>query len=666
MSGHYVDVVTAAALLGETERNVQLKVKQGIYKTVTRKCQRGGASGESYLIKVSSLPREAQMKYWAQFDAVPVGDFDLVGYTQRFGKKGEDELERRQKAAREGLALQTARIPNLTAELEALARDYGTSSRNLRRWIDGYESRGLAGIANATNRSDKGMHKSICLAAQREAYRLYLQANKRTKTTVFEMLNDLQRRLGPDACLHCAHNPESEHFQPDGFESCGDPNKCGLVVPASRQTVSDMLSEIPEDMKTLARRGVKAWKNEHMPIATRAKPTLVNQVWFGDHHQLDCFALDHNGKPVRPWLTAWYDAATGALVGWVLSVNPNTDTITEAFIKAVGVTNATPFYGLPLVIYVDNGKDYRSKVFEGASSETSLGRLNSSFAALSVIQLFNIEVTHAQPYHAWAKTVERFFRTFEDKWIREVPGWCGNSPEERPETFNQDLKRWIATGTLWTLDEMFAYIRDVVLPAYHSRPHEGHGGKTPYELYEALPRARADQPGREMLYAARESFTTRTIRQDGIHFNKEIYWDAALMYHVGKEIVIRYSQGDLSNITVLLDDHFLCNTEQKERFSLVGESPEKLAAHLGGQKRQRANTEDRIRRATRSAFSEELDAKRNVGNLTGIEYEKAYRAKTARKKEQAERKACKASGDTPVGNMLLGLYDEFKQRTIVN
>lgn len=120
-----------------------------------------------------------------------------------------------------------------------------------------------------------------------------------------------------------------------------------MRVPECRQTLSRMLAAIPSDEVTLARRGVKAWKDDHMFMAVREKPQTVNEVWFGDHHQFDCFVLDETGKPVRPWLTAWYDAATGCLVGWVLCTNPNTETITEAFIRGVAHTEHSPFYGLP-------------------------------------------------------------------------------------------------------------------------------------------------------------------------------------------------------------------------------------------------------------------------------------------------------------------------------
>ena len=88
---------------------------------------------------------------------------------------------------------------------------------------------------------------------------------------------------------------EINHYPP-----CAEPVKAGMRVPECRQTLSRMLAAIPSDEVTLARRGVKAWKDDHMFMAVREKPQTVNEVWFGDHHQFDCFVLDETGKPVRP------------------------------------------------------------------------------------------------------------------------------------------------------------------------------------------------------------------------------------------------------------------------------------------------------------------------------------------------------------------------------
>lgn len=112
---------------------------------------------------------------------------------------------------------------------------------------------------------------------------------------------------------------EVNHYPP-----CPFPTGAGLLVPECRQTMDRILGAIPKDEATLARRGKKALKDDCMPMAIRAKPEQVNEVWFGDHHQMDCFVLDEEGKAVRPWLTMWYDAASGFPVGWVLCKKPNT------------------------------------------------------------------------------------------------------------------------------------------------------------------------------------------------------------------------------------------------------------------------------------------------------------------------------------------------------
>ena len=51
------------------------------------------------------------------------------------------------------------------------------------------------------------------------------------------------------------------------------------------------------------------------------------------------------------------------------------------------------------------------------------------------------------------------------------------------------------------------------------------------------------------------------------------------------------------------------------------------AAHVGRQKKQLRETRFRIAVASRSAFADEVDVKKNTGTITAIEYEKAARAR---------------------------------------
>lgn len=460
----YISTSTAALLTGEAPQRIREKIAGGVYETRKQSGGRGGNGGESYQIAVSSLPQEAQILYYAQCDNAAGGeDCDLAAYHARFGEKGIQELLGKQRAVRQGRAIRAMNPADVVEQLTALAEDHGTSLRTLYRWMDAYEEKGLPGIMRAVSRKDKGTRPSICAAAYQYAYGLYADKVKRTQATIYNKLVDKAAVLGPDACQKCIfcegteararlmETGEINHYPP-----CAEPVKAGMRVPECRQTLSRMLAAIPSDEVTLARRGVKAWKDDHMFMAVREKPQTVNEVWFGDHHQFDCFVLDETGKPVRPWLTAWYDAATGCLVGWVLCTNPNTETITEAFIRGVAHTEHSPFYGLPAHLYIDNGKDYRSKTFEtGLIKEHDLGYLNCNIASNSVIQLFNVTVHHAQPYHGWAKTVERFFGTLEDIYIRDAPGWCGGSPKERPEDFSRELRHQLEHGQLWTMDQFY-------------------------------------------------------------------------------------------------------------------------------------------------------------------------------------------------------------------
>ena len=343
----------------------------------------------------------------------------------------------------------------------------------------------------------------------------------------------------------------------------------------------------------------------------------------------------------------------------VTALNPNTETITEAFIRGVAHTEHSPFYGLPAHLYIDNGKDYRSKTFEtGLIKEHDLGYLNCNIASNSVIQLFNVTIHHAQPYHGWAKTVERFFGTLEDIYIRDAPGWCGGSPKERPEDFSRELRRQLEHGQLWTMDQFYEWLRDDVFPAYHNRPHEGHGGRKPIDLYNTLPRARMDQPSWAMLSVARMDMAERKITQRGISFKKKLYWSDEMIGLAGTDAVIRYSRSDLSSVSVMVDGKFLCEAGLHETFSLVGEDEERVAAHVGRQKKQLRETRHRIAVASRSVFSDDVDASKNAGTITAIEYEKAAKARV-RKQSQTPRKPRDDNSGDVVRSMFEAMGEEL-------
>ena len=130
------------------------------------------------------------------------------------------------------------------------------------------------------------------------------------------------------------------------------------------------------------RKGIQKWRSDYGHFTLRENPLLVNEQWQGDHHIFDLFVRvkitqQKNDRTyekeiaVRPVLTAWMDTSTGCIVGWVISVLPNADTIAEAFCRAVVLTVSEEFHGLPKGILVDCGKDYRSALLQNLPEDHS-------------------------------------------------------------------------------------------------------------------------------------------------------------------------------------------------------------------------------------------------------------------------------------------------------
>ena len=81
-----------------------------------------------------------------------------------------------------------------------------------------------------------------------------------------------------------------------------------------------------------------------------------------------------------------------------------------------------PMYGLPRMIYIDNGKDWISRHIE-------VGALT-----------FDIKLERHEPYHPQSKgKIERLFRTLEDMCIHPLDGSVGSNTRTRPKKITPNL-----------------------------------------------------------------------------------------------------------------------------------------------------------------------------------------------------------------------------------
>jgi len=615
-----VSAAEAARMMGVDERTIRRYVADGKLAAVTAPSLLGGGKdGTAYRIPVEALPPEAQIAYWQQSAVAELGhrgqEFDLVGYRARNGDEGLAELRRQQRAALAAHGLrreyEEGGRRGYTEALKALAGELGVPQMTLWRWERDYAESGLAGLARK-GRADAGQSRSACLLARDYLEYLMCSEHKLTQSYALEKLQKLAKELGETACSRCPYRHASEERNREvasdhQLPAC-DQVGYGLVVPEKRYAVNRIMQQVPESVLAYARYGSRYWDAHYLQKAVREKPELVNEVWYGDHHMLNLFVVDRDGRVLRPWLTAWMDATTSAIVGWMLTTNPNSDTIAESFARAAVATKGSPFRGLPRIVYIDNGKDYRSKRFEGSQiEEYEIGRLNDDFAGRPMLEALGVGVKHAIPYWAWSKPIERMFGTLDRRWMRDMPGWCGDAPDQRPQEI----------GSLITFEAFAARCQAEVIDRYNSFAAED-GALTPVEKYQRGTRARTDDPDWATMAMLRSQSTPRTVTTQGVKLGKVRYQDAALAGYAGREVTVLHQRGENLSVTVLYNGRYVCEAERADIYRTIEPDTEKLDRLMAGKAEQRKGVkahlkqvEQRVGGIHREAYVEEVDEARD-------------------------------------------------------
>lgn len=659
-----------ATLTDQALMTVHRKIQRGEYSVVAAASPHG-QGGKQYMVDITNLPESAQMRYIAQMEGV--GEADIVSYQQRYGDIGISAVLARRNAVLECKIIERDGKGNITARKNALAARIGVTLRTIYRWRDAYDARGLAGLMDKTEQSNKGKPKSMCLFAQDFVKANLYSAAKHTNRSAYEKLRRLAAELDVHACSRCPHCDGSIARRELGlqgraqeYELCDRPGE-GLIIPESVSTLNRYAQTIPADELAYARYGNRYWEAKYMPKTQRTKPEKINECWFGDHHMFDLFVVDDDGRIVRPWMTAWSDAKSGAFVGWCITTNPNSTTIAETFVRAIAKSSFSPFYGVPAAIYIDNGKDYRSKRFEGdRETEHVIGRLNEQLSQTALLKVLGVNVIHAQPYKAWSKIIERLFGTLEGRYIRDLPGWCGGRPDQRPEHLTRAyLEKQAERGKLLTLAQFERVMREQIIPAYHAEHFDNE--QSPIEIYESGEKARNDLPGWDVLAMIRTEAATRKVSYMGVKLCKQWYWDDALRHMVGQEVTVRYSKDDDLSVTVISGDHFVCEACLKDKLRLIGEDPEKIAAHMRLQKQAVqevregiAHAERAVQVGLRNVYYEPIDLSVvGAGTITTLEYRKAAKARAEKRTELAEQVKREKDSDTVANDTVRKMFMEL-------
>ncbi len=622
---HWIPTTEAAALTGRKNsyiikqiENGKLHGKQDDYHLINQK-------GETnYSVLLEDLPHAAQYKFFLK--QIPEDCYineDIISPRMKLGQIWEQQLINISELIKQVISIKRTyyNSKQVTQKLKDLATSYGISLATLYRFTSQKPIKKISLLYLDPIYMQDHLPYTMCLRSVDFAYALFLDEHQHYSfEAIFEELN--KRANTP--CSSCPYNSESASKDHSLWKTPTCKKNCSLmVIPNNAKAISRIVSHIPPSVICYCRDGFRAWRSEFAPFSMRYKPLMVNDNWQGDTHKFNIFVRIKvyqykNGKryckqiAIRPSLTAWMDSATGCIVGWVISVLPNSDTIAEAFCRACTYTLGDKFTSLPHSVITDCGKDFKSALLEdlpeyyltAVEAEDSFC-LNQRFSGLGVLRAFNCDVYHCLPYHPQSKPIERCFSSIENQ-IEKLPGWCYRNVSDRPAGFQKYLDSMLESEKLYTLEEFSDKFATEILPAYHGQPDhaitnpEIPGWKldlanmTPMQRYENLTKSRTLIPSYRTISIIKKHFKENLlIQRNGIRF-AHVYYDAEELKPLrGQHVDILYFKVSKpyapSSITVIYQLDQLCEAFPTNANAYTGVATSLLSEISHEQNKQASN-----------------------------------------------------------------------------
>jgi len=410
-------------------------------------------------------------------------------------------------------------VRNGTGRVEAMERfcfEHKIPRQTMYAWIAAWRKRGLAGLID--KRGGTGFSEIISPEAWNEFLSMYLTP----------------QRLSVKTCLN-------------NILYLAKVEKKNWTIPSLRTLQKYVAEKVPEPVLVLHREGLAAFEAKCAPhIIIDQDSVAPGSVWVGDHHQFNCW-IQHRGNWVRPWLTAWEDYRSRAVVGWYISTSPNSTTILQAMRRGI------ERYGAPESVKIDNGKDYDSRLFTGQTKQQRKSLILSDEDRLTISGIYammGIGVSFSIPYHRQSKKIERWFDTLDCQFTKTVPTYCGKDAQRRPEDLAEYLKSPQAEA--YTL-ETFAAAVERYIDIYNRTAHSGQGmtGACPMEVLQT--RTGIRQIDRDTLNLLMQVWSGELIvGKNGIKLMGMWYgqYNAELMRYFGKPVRAAYNPDDLRTVSV--------------------------------------------------------------------------------------------------------------------
>ena len=337
----------------------------------------------------------------------------------------------------------------------------------------------------------------------------------------------------------------------------------------SENTFRRATKSIPMPYIMYFREGEKAYISKCAPYIKRMYEDLdPNDIWVADGHTFDIMIKGKDGKPFRPYLSAFMDVRTRKLVGWVVTDKLSGDVTIYALKRGIEK------YGAPKSILVDNGREYLFTDFSGdAGFRKKAKKKEGEFKPPTILESLGIDIRVAIPKNARAKAIERAFETVKETFSKLFDTYTGGNVLEKPDDLENKLKQ---SEKLMPIDEFVSHVDTYITGYYNKQPHSGEGmwGMSPDEAYaELFNEKRVVSKDKLNLMFMRYSNGTMKVGKNGVtlkiygetlqYSNKELWRD-----HFGEKVYVRYDPYDLTSVRVYdTDNRFICEAALEAKLS---------------------------------------------------------------------------------------------------
>lgn len=474
-----------------------------------------GQGGKTLLAHVDHLPPEFKEKWYAQQGIKlherqdPITGKTIMVPEQRFQpsaarQKAVSVAEWRMDVVRPAMA-----YPKGSAERSAILNEIANTERRfpngkrktvslktLYNWVKAIETDGLHGAVRKT-RADTGAKRQKVTRAWDAFFEAHIDEAKHAEisdelTTYIRSLWAAGERgwrsiteKSTTRLIEMSRGLNVLAFEALELGRCGDTNAKGTQFGICNVNRRQVERHREYALLAIKDKDNAVFQDNYMPSIRRDYSTLLpRQIVVGDVHPVDIMMRRPDGTVVYPKAIAWYDVATNEIHMTFVLLQPGEgirrEHVAQSFEAMVDE------WGLPELLYLDNGSEYSWDEMIGGFTELS----KATQGGLKVFDLagdpeVNKRVANGReavvrsiPYNAKGKPgIEGAFGNIEQVFFATIQGWtAGDRMNKKTHAKGKDPVAFDGDA------RAFLHDAGVALEAYHKRPQHGRlNGMSPNE-----------------------------------------------------------------------------------------------------------------------------------------------------------------------------------------